>query len=191
MIIVGKAILSEDIIEKHFVCDLIKCKGACCVEGDLGAPIDLEEIELIKKNLEAILPYLTESGREVIENEGFYLKDWEGDFSTTTVNGKECSFAVYKENGILSCGIEQAWREGKSTFRKPVSCHLYPIRVDKYGDNEALNYNRWDICSPACDNGLALKVHVHEFLKEPLIRKFGEDWYKQLILEVENKEAKI
>ena len=187
MLIVGHAILSEDIIEKHFVCDLIKCKGACCVEGDLGAPLELYEIDSIKENLSSILPYLTESGRGVIEKEGYFLKDWEGDFSTTTIEGKECSFAVYKDNGILSCGIEQAWRDGKSTFRKPISCHLYPIRIDKYGDNEALNYNRWDICSPACDNGLALKVHIHEFLKEPLIRKFGEEWYNQLLNEIENR----
>lgn len=187
MLIVGSAILSDDIIEKHFVCDIIKCKGACCVEGDLGAPLEEGEIEEINKNLDQVLPYLSEEGIRVIKEEGFYLKDWEGDLSTTTINGKECSFAVYDDKGILHCGIERAWLEGKSTFQKPISCHLYPIRITKYGENEALNYNRWNICSPACQQGAALKVPLYLFLKGPLVRKYGSEWFDELQRQIEDE----
>ena len=182
MLIVGNAILSEDILEEHFVCDLLKCKGGCCVEGDLGAPLEESEIAKIQTNLEAILPYLSPEGKDAIAKEGFFLKDWEGDLSTTVIKGRECAFAVYDAKGILHCGIEKAWKDGKSSFRKPISCHLYPIRVSSYGTNEALNYHRWDICSPACQNGKSLKVKVYEFLKEPLIAKFGAEWYEELCI---------
>jgi hypothetical protein len=188
MLIVDQAILSEDILEKHFVCDLLKCKGACCVEGDLGAPLEEEELKVLGDQLEGILPYLTEEGREVIETEGFYLEDWEGDYSTTTIEGRECVFAITTEQGILSCGIEKAWKEGKSAFQKPISCHLYPIRISKYGENDALNYNRWDICSPACDHGAALQVPIYKFLKGALVRKYGEEWYRKLEEEAEGRE---
>jgi len=150
------------------------------VEGDLGAPLDESEVAEIEANLKGILPYISEEGKKVIEKNGFYLKDWEGDLSTTTINNRECTFAVYDENKILHCGIEKAWQEGKSTFQKPISCHLYPIRVSKYGENEALNYHRWQICSPACELGIELKVPIYQFLKTPLIRKYGEDWYSDL-----------
>jgi hypothetical protein len=184
MLIVDNAILSDDIVEKHFVCDLLKCKGACCVEGDLGAPLEVEEITQLAANLPSVMPYLTSEGREVIEKEGFYLKDWEGDFSTTTIGGKDCVFAIADAKGILSCGIEKAWKDGKSDFQKPISCHLYPIRVSKYGDNEALNYHRWEICQPACSHGEQLKIPVYQFLRGPLTRKYGEAWYAKLLEEV-------
>ena len=189
MLIVGNAILSESIVEEHFVCDLLKCKGACCVEGDLGAPLQEEELSLVAENLSAIMPYLTIEGKKVIEKEGFYLEDWEGDYSTTTVNGKECVFAITNKQGILSCGIEKAWLDGKSSFQKPISCHLYPIRVSKYGENEALNYHHWDICQPACNNGETLKIPLYQFLRNALVRKYGMKWYELLLEEVNKNTA--
>jgi len=185
MILIGDAVISHDIKEKHFVCDLNKCKGACCVEGDLGAPLEEAELEMLNKNLDAIKPYLSKEGLAVIEKDGPYILDEEDDFSTTTINNKECSFAIYDENNILKCGMEQAYRDGKSDFLKPISCHMYPIRVTKYDHYDALNYDRWDICSPACSLGEALKVPVYKFLKEPLIRKYGESWYQELEEECE------
>lgn len=187
MLIVEPAILSDDILEKHFVCDLIKCKGACCVEGDLGAPLEKEELDILQQELPSILPFLTKEGKKVIEKEGFYLEDWEGDYSTTTIKGRECSFAIRDAKGILSCGIEKAWLEGKTTFQKPISCHLYPIRISKYGDNEALNYHRWQICSDACQKGEDLKIPLYQFLKGPLTRKYGEEWYARLLEEIEKR----
>jgi hypothetical protein len=187
MLIVGQAIFTDDIFEKHFVCDLLKCKGACCVEGDLGAPLEESEIGEIEANLEQILPYLSAEGIEVIEKEGFYLKDWEGDLSTTTIQNRECAFAVYDEHRILHCGIEKAWKDGKSSFQKPISCHLYPLRVSKYGEYEAFNYHQWKVCAPACDKGETLQMPVYQFLKNALVRKFGEDWYSQLEKQVKEK----
>ena len=187
MMIVENAVISDDIREKHFVCDLDKCKGACCVEGDLGAPLEESELEDLDRNLEAVLPYLSPEGRKVIEKEGAYILDEEGDYSTTTIGGKECTFAIYDQKGILKCGIEQAHAEGKSDFLKPISCHLYPIRITKYDHYEALNYDRWEICSPACALGEELKVEVYKFLKTPLIRKYGEEWYAELEEEVKNE----
>ena len=187
MIIVENAVLSDDLKEKHFVCDLQKCKGACCVEGDLGAPLEPDELSEIDKNLDAIFPYLSMEGRNAIQEQGPYILDEEDDYSTTTIGGKECAFAIYDEQGILKCGIEQAYNEGKINWRKPISCHLYPIRITKYDHYDALNYDRWDICSPACKLGDELKVPVYKFLKEPLIRKYGEDWYQALEEQVESQ----
>ena len=180
MIIVENAVLSDDLKEKHFVCDLQKCKGACCVEGDLGAPLELDELPEIDKNLDAIFPYLSSEGQKAIQEQGPYILDEEDDYSTTTIGGKECAFAIYDDQGILKCGIEQAYNDGKINWRKPISCHLYPIRITKYDHYDALNYDRWDICNPACKLGDELKVPVYKFLKEPLIRKYGEEWYQAL-----------
>ena len=186
MILLVDQVLSDDIKEQFFVCDLKACKGACCVEGDLGAPLEDSELKELEDSFEAVKPYLSKEGLAAIEKEGLYVKDFEGDYSTTTIDGKECAFAIYDENNILKCGMEQAYRDGKSDFLKPVSCHLYPIRVTKYDHYDALNYDRWDICSPACALGEELKVPVYKFLKEPLVRKYGEAWYQEL--EEESKE---
>ena len=180
MIEVGKTLVSDDVIEEQFVCDLNRCKGACCVEGELGAPLNEDELIQIEEVIDLVKPYLSQEAIDVLEKEGGYLLDEDGDFSTTTINGKECAFAFYNENKILKCGIEQAYKEGKTDFKKPISCHLYPIRISKLPDFEALNYDRWQICSPACDLGKELKVPVYQFLKEALIRKYGEDWYSEL-----------
>lgn len=181
MIQVEDILLSEDLFEEHFVCDLNSCKGACCIEGDAGAPIELEEIDQVEENLENILPFLTEKGKASIAKQGVFTVDVDGEYVTTLNDGKECSFTTYDKNGIAKCGMEDAYRAGKSDFKKPSSCHLYPIRVARLKHYQALNYHRWDICKPACECGAKLKVKVFQFLKEPLINKYGESWYAQLI----------
>lgn len=188
MIIVDNAVLSDDLKENFFVCNLEKCKGACCVEGDLGAPLNEDELSVIKEALPAVKPYLTPEGIQEIEKQGAYIIDDEGDYSTPTIDGKECAYAVYDENKILKCGIEQAYLDGKTSFKKPISCHLYPIRITKYDHYDALNYDRWDICSPACDLGAQLAVPVYQFLKDPLVRKYGEAWYEQLEFTIAESE---
>ncbi len=185
MIILDNAVLSDDIKENFFVCNLDKCKGACCVEGDLGAPLEKEELSELDGVLEKVKPYLTPEGLKAIEELGPYVLDEEGDYSTTTVDNKECAYAFYDEKGILKCGIEQAYLEGKISWKKPISCHLYPIRVTKYDHYDALNYDRWDICSAACELGDSLKIPLYKFLKDALIRKYGVTWYEQLVAEIE------
>ncbi len=179
MIILENTLISEDLFDKNFICNLSKCKGACCVEGDQGAPLNEDELEAIERNLEAIKPYLTPASLKAIDEKGSWETDPEGDLVTTCLPSGECNFSRY-ENGILSCGMEQAWKDGKSNFRKPVSCHLYPIRVAQVGEYEALNYHRWDVCKPACALGDEHQVPVFKFLKDALIRKYGEDWYAEL-----------
>ena len=186
MIIIQETVISDDIADNFFVCNLDACKGACCVEGDLGAPLEEPELKILEQEYVNIKPFLTEAGQAAIEAQGLYIKDWEGDFSTTTIGDKECAYALWDERGILKCGIEQAYLAGATTFKKPISCHLYPIRITKYEGFDALNYDRWNICNPACDFGGKLGVKVYQFLKEPLIRKYGEGWYGQLVQEIEN-----
>lgn len=186
MIIVENAVISDDIKENFFVCDLQKCKGACCVEGDAGAPLVEAELEKLEEIYEMVKPYLTEKGIQAIEEKGKYVKDRDNTYATPTVEGnRECVYATYDKNGILKCGIEQAWQDGKTDFRKPISCHLYPLRIDPYDHYDAINYHRWHICSPACKLGEALQVPLYKFLREPLIRKYGEAWYDKLVKEIE------
>ena len=185
MIVVENTILSDDVASQKFVCDLEKCKGACCVEGDMGAPLDKDELDIMEEILPEVLPYLSEEGKAEIEKQGPFILDEEGDFSTPTINGRECAYAIYDNKGILKCGIEQAHIDGKIDYKKPISCHLYPIRIAKYDHYDAINYNEWSICSPACSLGEELKVPVYKFLKDPLIRKYGESWYTQLEEKIE------
>ena len=180
MIILQNTVISDDIRDKFFVCQLDKCKGACCVEGDLGAPLADDELQILQDNYEIIKPYLSAEGQQAIEEQGLYIEDWEGDYSTTTIGDRECAYAIYDENKMLKCGIEQAYLDGKISWRKPISCHLYPIRITKYDGFEALNYDRWSFCSDACNFGTELGVRVYQFLKEPLIRKYGAEWYQEL-----------
>ncbi len=187
MIQVEKILVSDDVINEAFACDLQKCKGACCVEGDLGAPLTEEELFLIEEVIDLVKPYLSDEAIGVLEKEGGYLLDEDGEYSTTTINGKECAFAFYDEQGILKCSIEQAHRAGETDFFKPVSCHLYPVRISKLSEVEALNYDRWHICSPACDLGKELKLPVYKFLKDALIRKYGEDWYRKLEEQIKDR----
>ena len=184
MIMIRNTVISSDIAEKMFVCDLEKCKGACCVEGDLGAPLAESELATLEQIYPIVKPYLSKAGIDAIEKQGLYIKDWEGDYSTTTIDEKECAFAIYDKNKHLKCGIEQAYLDGKTDFKKPISCHLYPIRVTKYDEFEALNYDRWSICKDACTLGEKLGVPVYQFLKEPLIRAYGLKWYSELKKEI-------
>jgi len=188
MIVVENTIISDDIAENHFVCDLNKCKGACCVEGDLGAPLQEEELAKIDKIFKKVEPYLSKEGKEAIERQGKYVFDEDKEFSTPTVNGKECAYAVYDENGILKCSFEQAYNDKKTNFKKPISCHLYPVRITRYDDYDAINYDRWDICNPACNLGKHLKVPLYKFVKDALIRKYGKEWYNKLSQEVKLRE---
>ncbi|MFN3801406.1 DUF3109 family protein [Belliella pelovolcani] len=186
MILVGNAVISDDIKDQFFVCDLEKCKGACCVEGDAGAPLEDEETKIIEEIYPIVKDYITQEGRDAIAAQGTWVIDKEGDKGTPTIGeNRECAYALYDEKGILKCGIEQAYLDGKIAYKKPISCHLYPIRVKKYDGFEALNYDRWDICSAACVLGTKLGVPVYKFLKDALIRKFGEDWYSELVEEIE------
>ncbi|AMJ65394.1 DUF3109 family protein [Hymenobacter sp. PAMC 26628] len=187
MIIIQQTVISDDLADNFFVCNLEACKGACCVEGDLGAPLEEAELKILETEYENIKPFLTEAGRQAIAEQGLYIKDWEDDYSTTTIGDRECAYALYDGKGILKCGIEEAYLAGATTFKKPISCHLYPIRITKYEEFEALNYDRWNICSPACAYGANLGVRVYQFLKDPLIRKYGEDWYNELDREVESQ----
>ncbi len=187
MIEVGQVILTDDIKDEYFVCDLAKCKGACCVEGDLGAPLSKDELPIMRQIYPEVAPYLSELGRRVIERTGTHILDEEGDFSTPTIGGMECAYAIYDDQGVLKCGIEQAWLDGKISFRKPLSCHLYPLRLKQYDQFVAVNYDRWHICRPACHLGDELKVPLYKFLKEALIRRFGSDWYHELVRQIEGE----
>ena len=181
-------IVSTQIFERQFVCDLSACKGACCIEGDNGAPVSTEEVQIIESNLPQILPFMRPEGIAAVEAHGVAYLDNNQEPATTLVNGAECAFVFFDNNGITKCAIEQAHKEGKTDFKKPISCHLYPIRVKQFNDFTALNYDKWDICSPACACGESLNVPVYKFLKEPLIRAFGEEFFKEL--EVVNEEIK-
>ncbi len=173
-------VASLSLFENKFVCDLNACKGACCIEGDSGAPITEEEISILEDDLEKIKPYMRQEGIDAVDKTGVFYMDWDNEAVTTLVNGKECAFVNFDENNIAKCAIEQAHKEGKTTFKKPISCHLYPIRVQKFNDFEALNYSEWKICEPACACGSKLDVKVFKFLKEPIIRAFGEDFYQEM-----------
>jgi len=173
-------LLSSELFDKKFVCDLNACKGACCVEGDAGAPLTKEEIVTIEENLEAIKPYMRAEGIDAITEQGIYYKDQFGEPVTTLVNEKECAFVYFDEQHTAKCAIEQAHREGKTNFKKPISCHLYPIRVKKTASFEMLNYDEWSICAPACACGDKLNVPVYRFLKEPLVRAYGADFFKEM-----------
>jgi hypothetical protein len=188
MIIIDNAVISDDIKDQFFVCDLQKCKGACCVEGDSGAPLEDEETQILEDIYPLVKDYLTEAGREAIERQGKWVIDKDGDKGTPTIgDNRECAYALYDQKGILKCGIEQAYLDGKINFKKPISCHLYPIRITKYDQFDALNYDRWDLCNPACSLGSQLGVPIYKFLKDALIRKYGESWYAELVREIEEK----
>ncbi len=190
MLQIGEILVSDDVIEKEFVCNLDKCKGACCVEGDYGAPLEEDELAILKKVYPKVKPYLSKEGIAAIEAQGTHVLDEDGDLSTPTIGGRECAYAIYDEKNILKCGIEQAHKDGKIDWKKPISCHLYPIRITKKKNFEALNYHKWSICSPACSLGKELHVPVYKFLKEPLIRKYGKAWYNELeqVIEAYEKE---
>ena len=180
LIAIGNVYVSEELTQEFFACDIARCKGACCVEGELGAPLEKNELPLMEEVYPAVKSYLPAKGVQAIERQGPYVKDFTGSFSTPLVEGKECAYTVFDEKGVAQCGIELAHREGKTSFRKPISCHLYPIRISELSDGEALNYDRWNICNAACARGKDTAMRVYEFVKEALIRKYGTAFYEAL-----------
>ncbi len=176
----GKTIVSEDIIEKDFVCNLNACKGACCIEGEAGAPVTDEEVEILREIYPKVKPFLRPEGIAAIEAQGTHIVSQQDELETPLVNGKECAYVTFSKQGVAGCGIEDAYNAGAITFRKPISCHLYPVRVQDYSEFAAVNYHKWPICNDACVLGKELKVPVYKFVKEALIRKFGENWYAEL-----------
>mgnify|MGYP000872866806 CR=1 FL=1 len=186
MIAIEKTLISDDLKLVKFCCDLHACKGACCVEGDAGAPMEEEEISILEDCIEEVKPYMVQKGIEVVENSGVFDYDTFGNYVTPLVNDAECAF-VYFENDIAFCAIEKAFNEGKIDFRKPISCYLYPVRITKYADFEAVNYHAWHICKDALTCGKTNEIPLYRFLKQPLIDKYGEEWYNKLVKEIEQK----
>jgi hypothetical protein len=181
VIAIDNVIVSDDVVEAKFVCDLHKCKGGCCEDGDAGAPLEKEEKKLIEKYFEQIRPYLTPEGLEEIERRGKFHYDVEFGWVTPTLEGKICAYGHRDQNGIIKCGIEQAYNDGKIDWKKPISCHLYPIRIGKSKNYLRVNYEPRDtLCAPGCAMGKKLKVPVYQFLKEAITRRFGEEFYETL-----------
>ena len=180
MIEIDDKIISNELFEKKFVCDLQKCKGVCCVEGDSGAPLKSDEINSIRNNINIIKEEMSLAGLSAIEDKDFYYVDEEGEQVTSLVNDKECVFVFRDQNNIAKCSIESAYRKNKINFNKPISCHLYPIRVRQYESFMAVNIHNWHICKPACACGSQLNVPVFKFLKEAIIRSWDEEFYFQL-----------
>ena len=180
MIQIDDKLISEDLFSEEFVCNLAKCKGICCVEGDAGAPLDEDETKILDEIYPKIKPYLRPEGIQAIEEQGTYTLDFEGDLVTPLVNNAECAYVIFDEKGYTKCAIEKAYEDGVIEWQKPISCHLYPIRITEYSYFSAINYHEWDICSDACTLGKELGVKVYQFLKKPLIRKYGEEFYQTL-----------
>lgn len=181
MFLIKDTLVSKDLIEGYFSCDLSSCKGQCCIDGDAGAPLLPEEKEAIEKHLPDILPLLTPGGRQAVEAEGVGYIDQEGDLVTTLIEGGQCAFTTFGENGVCLCALEKGYREGKLPQLKPSSCHLYPVRLSAIGsDLTAVNVHRWKICKCAEKSGRAGNIHTYTFLKEPLVRRFGQQWYDEV-----------
>lgn len=191
MIIVQNTILSIDLFKEFFLCDLSLCKGFCCVEGDAGAPLEEEEIAILEDNIEAIKPYMCQKGINSIETLGVFDYDQDAHLVTPLINDSECAF-VYFDNGIAKCAIQKAYEDKKIKFKKPISCHLYPIRITRQLHYDTLNYHEWTICKTARENGKKQKLTIFEFLEEPLVRKYGKAWYnkakKEADLYTQNKK---
>jgi hypothetical protein len=181
LIAIDNILVSDLVIEEQFVCDLLKCKGGCCEDGDAGAPLEKEEMNRLNEVYETVKPYLTQAGIREIEGRGKYNYDREFGWVTPTIEGKMCVYGFRDAKGVIKCGIEQAYYDGKITWKKPISCHLYPIRITRTKENEVVNYEpRETMCKPACTLGKRLKVPAYTFLKEALIRKYGEEFYEVL-----------
>ena len=180
MIQIDDKLISDELFEARFVCDLSACKGACCVEGDSGAPIEKGEADIVERDLDAIWPYMSEAGKKAVKKKGVSVVDEDGERVTPLVNGKECAFVNFDDKGVARCSIEMANRAGKTDFKKPISCHLYPIRLTELKDFVALNYHKWPICAPACECGGKLNVKVFRFLRESIERKFGKEFYQKM-----------
>jgi hypothetical protein len=191
MLVIGKTLVSDELLTERFVCHIEACKAACCVEGDGGAPLLEEEAGILEEIYPLVAPFLSEKGKASIEEQGKWVTDKDdGEKCTPLVNHRECAYALWDEKGILHCGIEKAYEAGAVTFRKPSSCHLYPVRVKEHKEFTAVNYHRWHICQPACALGTKLGVPVFRFLKEALINRFGDEWYAELEVLAAHAEGK-
>ena len=183
MISIDNILISDEIVQEQFVCDLNKCKGGCCVDGDAGAPLNKEELQRINEVYDAVLPYLPEESKRELQRQGKYVYEKEFGWVTPTIESKVCVYGIIDKNGIVKCGIEQAYNDGKVQWKKPISCHLFPIRIQQCRDKqtEYVNYEpREDLCSAACTLGKKLKVPVYVFLKDALTRKYGSEFYETL-----------
>lgn len=181
MLVIGKTLVSDELITERFVCHIEACKAACCVEGDAGAPLLEKEAEILDEIYPSLAPFLSENGRASIAEQGKWVPDKnDGEKCTPLVAGRECAYALWDEKCSLHCGIEKAWEAGAIGFRKPSSCHLYPVRVKEHKEFTAVNYHRWHICQPACALGSQLGIPVFRFLKNALVNRFGEAWYAEL-----------
>lgn len=183
MIIIQDILVSDDLVEQHFVCNLTACKGACCWEGDYGAPLEDSELPVLESIFEAVKPFLSPAGIAAIEKQGRYIRFEEtNEWTTPLIDNGPCAYMTYDALGIAKCGIEQAWKAGATDFQKPVSCHLYPVRVEKNAELgfEALNYHEWDICSAACELGKKEQVPVYQFVKNAIVRKYGQAFFDEL-----------
>jgi hypothetical protein len=183
MILIDDILISDEVVDKHFVCNLKACKGACCVEGDSGAPLEQEEVTLLERDFAAIKHFLTPEGITAIEQQGVSVEEKDDEYTglaTPLIDGKACAYVTYDDQGVTSCGIEQAYLSGAINWKKPLSCHLYPLRIKNYDTVVAVNFDDWEICDPACKLGKELQVPVYQFVKEALIRKFGPEFYEVL-----------
>ena len=180
MIEIKDTLISDDIFDKKFVCDLSSCKGACCVDGDSGAPLTQEECSVLDNIYDEVKQYMRPEGIETVEKEGTYIVDSDGDLVTPLVNERECAYVYFDEKGITKCAIERAYLEGEIDFRKPISCYLFPIRLKEYPTFTAVNVQLLEICNCACVMGNELKIPVYKFLKNPLKQRFGAKWYQEL-----------
>ncbi len=180
MIIIGNTLLSDELYLEHFFCDLQVCKGGCCVHGDAGAPLEADETRELETVYPFVKPFMTEGGINAVESLGLWEKDEDGELTTPLVEGNHCAYVFYDQNDIAKCAIEQAYHEGLIRFQKPLSCHLYPIRITSYPHYDALNYHRWPICNCARKKGKKMDVRIYRFVKDALIRKYGSSWYEEL-----------
>lgn len=185
MIQIQDTLVSLDLAERFFCCDLDACKGECCIEGDAGAPITREEFDKLKKLVPAVEDELLPAAREEIAKHGVGYIDEEGDLVTSIIDGRNCVFTCYESGGKCICALDKAYREGRTDFRKPISCYLYPLRIAQYPTFTAVNYHRWKICRPAEKLGRQLGLRLYQFLKEPLIERFGKEWYDELVMACE------
>ncbi|CAA0148864.1 conserved hypothetical protein [Tenacibaculum maritimum] len=176
----GKTIISEDIIKKDFVCNLSACKGACCIDGDAGAPLEKEETDILEKIYPKVKPFLRKEGIQAIEEQGTWITSDFGELETPLIGDADCAYVIFDDKNTALCAIEEAYNQGIIDWKKPISCHLYPIRIQNYTEFSAVNYNKWKICNDACSLGKELQIPIYKFVKQALIRKFGQNWYDQL-----------
>jgi len=177
---IGKTLVSEEIIKKDFVCNLSACKGACCIDGEAGAPVEESETSIMEDIYPKVKPFLRKEGIKAIEEQGVYIVRENGEIETPLIDGADCAYVTFDDKGTALCGIEEAYNAREIDWKKPVSCHLYPVRVEEYTSFSVINYHKWEICDDACSLGAELQVPVYKFVKQALIRKFGEDWYNEL-----------